>query len=82
MKKHIDNYLSQFDSADAKEKPEAHQRTAADRIAWMRTRITKLKELGKLVEAHPDKQISTVDPDARLLKTQGMKKQVCYNVQT
>ena len=31
---------------------------------------------------HPEKQLSTTDPDARLLKTQGMTRMVCYNVQS
>jgi hypothetical protein len=31
---------------------------------------------------HPDKQISQTAPDARLLKTHHMERQVCYNVQT
>lgn len=47
----------------------------------MKKRVAELKELGVQVEAHPDKQLSTAAPDARLLKTQGMNRQVCYNVQ-
>lgn len=31
---------------------------------------------------HPEKQLSTTDPDSRLLKTQGMTRMVCYNVQS
>jgi hypothetical protein len=34
------------------------------------------------VNNHPDKQISTVDPDSRLMKTQGMTRVVCYNIQS
>jgi hypothetical protein len=34
------------------------------------------------VNEDPDKQLSTTDPDSRLLKTQGMTRAVCYNVQT
>jgi len=34
------------------------------------------------VNQHPDKQLSTTDPDSRLLKTQGMTRTVCYNVQS
>ena len=29
----------------------------------------------------PDKQVSTTDPDSRLMKTKGMTRVVCYNVQ-
>ena len=31
---------------------------------------------------HPEKQLFTTDPDARLLKTQGMTRVVCYNAQS
>jgi NAD-dependent oxidoreductase involved in siderophore biosynthesis len=34
------------------------------------------------VNAHPDKQISQTDPDARLMKTHHIERQVCYNVQS
>jgi hypothetical protein len=34
------------------------------------------------VNDDPDKQVSTTDPDSRLMKTQGMTRMVCYNVQT
>ncbi len=82
MEKHIENYLSQLTVADANDKSDAVQTATAEKIAWMKKRVVELKELGEQVEAHPDKQLSTVDPDARLLKTQGMNRQVCYNVQS
>jgi hypothetical protein len=31
---------------------------------------------------NPDKQVSQTDPDTRLMKTQHMERQVCYNVQS
>jgi hypothetical protein len=34
------------------------------------------------VNNHPDKQVSTVDPDSRLMKTQGMTQAICYNKQS
>jgi len=82
MEKHIENYLSQLETADANDKCDAVQTSAAEKIAWVKKRVAELKELGEQVEAHPDKQLSTVDPDARLLKTQGINRQVCYNVQS
>jgi len=36
--------------------------------------------MDKAVQQHPDKQVSTTDPDSRLMKTQGMTRMVCYNV--
>jgi len=56
--------------------------TAAEKIAWMKRRVAELKEVGVQVEVHLDIQASTVDPDARLLKTQGVNRQVCYKVQS
>jgi hypothetical protein len=45
--------------------------------------LIELKALEVEVNEHPDKQISQTDPDdARLMKTQHMERQVCYNVQT
>ena len=41
-----------------------------------------MKTLEVEVNQHPDKQLSTTDPDSRLLKTQGMTRAVCYNVQS
>ena len=82
MEKHIENYLSQLETADANDKCDAAQTSVAEKTAWMKNRVAELKELGERVEAHPDKQLSTVDPDARLLKTQSMNRQVCYNVQS
>ena len=34
------------------------------------------------VNKHPEKQVSTTDPDSRLMKTKGMSRLVCYNVQS
>lgn len=34
------------------------------------------------INNHPDKQISMVDPDSRLMQTQGMTRVVCYNIQS
>jgi hypothetical protein len=34
------------------------------------------------VNNHPDKQISTVVPDCRLMKTQGMTRAICYHIQS
>jgi anaerobic glycerol-3-phosphate dehydrogenase len=44
--------------------------------------LLELKALEKEVEEHPDKQVSKTDPDARLMKTHHMARQVCYNVQS
>jgi len=67
METHIENYLSRLETADANDKVDAVQTSAAEKIAWMKQRVAELKELAVEVEAHPDKQLSTVNPDARLM---------------
>jgi len=52
-----------------------------EKITWLKTRLTELRELKEKVEAHPDKQISITDPDSRLMKA-GMGVKVCYNIQS
>jgi hypothetical protein len=34
------------------------------------------------VNEHPDKKLSQTDPDASLMKTHHLSRQVCYNVQS
>ena len=81
VEKHIQNYLSQLDEADSKEKSES-QTTIAEKIAWLKNSLAELRALEEKVEEAPDKQISTTDPDSRLMKVKGMVRQVSYNVQS
>ena len=81
VEKHIQNYLSQLDETDSKEKSES-QTTIAEKIAWLKNSLAKLRAIEVKVEATPDKQISTTDPDSRLMKVKGMIRQVSYNVQS
>ncbi|EBN2862722.1 transposase, partial [Salmonella enterica] len=81
VEKSIEKYLSQMDAKDEHEK-ESEPTVAASKLAWLKQRLVELKELEKQVNEHPDKQISQTDPDARLMKTHHMERQVCYNVQT
>ncbi len=82
VEKHIEDYLQQLDTADRAEKPETDGRSIEDKITWLKKRLAELKALEGEVDNHPDKQLSTTDPDSRLMKTQGMTRVVCYNVQT
>ena len=82
VEKHIDDYLKQLDAADQKDDEVADDRTVQDKIGELKQRLSKLKALQEEVNSHPDKQVSTIDPDARLMKTQGMTRAVCYNVQS
>ena len=48
----------------------------------MKKRLAELRTLEEEVTNNPEQQISTTDSDSRLLKTQGMTRAVCYNVQS
>ncbi|MCP4046916.1 MAG: transposase, partial [Gammaproteobacteria bacterium] len=79
---HIDNYLQQMDDADKETEKNVDDSPIKEKIAWLKKRLLELKALEVEVNSHPDKQLSTTDPDSRLLKTQGMTRAVCYNVQS
>jgi len=81
VEKHINQYMNQLDMRDESEK-EADTSPLEEKIEWLKIRMTELKELKDKVEAHPDKQISTTDPDSRLMKTTANERKVCYNLQS
>ncbi len=82
VEKHIDEYLQQLDDSDRDEEKVIDEAPIKEKIAWLQKRHAELKALEEEVNQHPEKQLSTVDPDSRLMKTQGMTRAVCYNVQT
>ena len=82
VEKHIDEYLAQLDKSDEDEKEEGLSMPINEKINWLKQRLVELKQMEEAVNSHPDKQVSTVDPDSRLMKTQGMSRVVCYNVQS
>jgi len=80
----IDRYLAKLDAAD-KAEPEIRAVTAAElrqKIASMEAKMEQLKGYEAEVEAHPDKQVSLTDPDARSMMKAGGGSTVGYNVQT
>ena len=79
--KSIQQYLSQMDTKDGDEK-NIDTTISTSKLAWLEQRLIELKALEIQVNEHPDKQVSQTDPDARLMKTQHMQRQVCYNVQS
>jgi len=81
VEKHINQYLNQLDMCDADEK-ETKTSSINEKLAQLKIHMTELKELKDKVEAHPDKQISTTDPDSRLMKTTAMERKVCFNLQS
>ena len=80
----IDRYLAKLDAVD-KEEPEIREVTATElkqKIASMEAKMAELKQHEAEVEAHPDKQVSLTDPDARSMMKAGGGSTVSYNVQT
>ena len=80
----IDRYLAKLDAVDEDE-PELREVTAAElkqKIASMEAKMDELKGREIDVEAHPDKQVSTTDEDARSMMKPGGGSVVGYNVQT
>jgi transposase len=82
VEKHIDQYLKQLDDSDKEDEKHIDGTPIKEKLAWLEKRLSELKALEVQVNDHPDKQLSTVDPDSRLMKTRGMTRSVCYNVQT
>ena len=82
VEKHIDNYLQRLDDADKESEKLVDGTPIQEKITWLKQRLAELKTLEVEVNQHPDKQLSTTDPDSRLLKTQGMTRAVCYNIQS
>jgi transposase len=80
----IDRYLAKLDAVD-REEPEIRAVTAKElkqKIASMEAKMAELKAREAEVETHPDKQVSTTDPDARSMMKPGGGSVVGYNVQT
>ena len=82
VEKHIDEYLKQLEVADKSENKIADDKPIKNKITKLKKKLSELKAIEVEVKAHPDQQISTVDPDSRLMRTRGMSRAVCYNVQT
>lgn len=78
----INKYLRKLDDSDKNSKNDASSALNATKLAWLRKRLEELKDIQKVVKQQPDKQLSLTDPDSRLMKTNNMNRQVCYNVQT
>src|SRR5277367_1779627 len=81
----INRYLSALDVADQQEAGTGQDRSSKlqQKIEALKQRMQQLMEIGVLVQAAPDKQISLTDPDARSMATSGKGTGVVgYNVQT
>ena len=80
----IERYLAKLDAAD-REEPEIKAVTSKAlkrKIASMEAKLDELNQRKTEVDAHPDKQVSLTDPDARSMMKAGGGSVVGYNVQT
>ena len=80
----IDRYLAKLDAVD-EEEPELREVTADElkqKIASMEAKMEELKAREIEVQAHPDKQVSVTDKNARSMMRPGGGSVVGYNVQT
>ncbi len=82
VEKHIEDYMKKLDESDKAEEKTTDETTTKEKIAGLKKKLAELKDLEAQVNSHPEKQISTIDPDSRLMKTRGMTRMVCYNVQS
>ena len=82
VEKHIEDYMKKLDESDKAEEKTNDETSIKEKIAGLKKKLSELKDLEAQVNSHPDQQISTVDPDSRLMKTRGMTRMVCYNVQS
>jgi transposase len=77
-------YLAALDRADRQDDDMAEAKTPRlkEKIEGLRRQMRSLHEMGRQVEAAPDKQVSLTDPDARSMATSGKGTgTVGYNVQ-
>jgi len=79
LKTHIS--LTELDNSDDQEK-ETDTMPIDDKITWLKSRLAELNLLKDKVEEHPNKLISTIDPDSKLMPTSVMQTKVCYNLQS
>ena len=80
----IARYLVALDRADRQDDDVAEAKTARlkEKIEGLRRQMQSLREMGKQVEAAPDKQVSLTDPEARSMATSGKGTGIVgYNVQ-
>src|SRR3984957_14091756 len=80
----IARYLAVLDRADREDGDMAKAKTIRfkEKIEGLRRQMQSLREIGKQVEAAPDKQVSLTDPDARSMATSGKGTGIVgYNVQ-
>lgn len=84
VEKHIEEYLKALADKDSDDNG-VDERTVpqlSEKLAALQGHLEELKQREIKVKAHPDKQLSETDPDARLMKQSTVGSMVGYNVQT
>ncbi len=72
IEKSIEEYLSKMDTQDKTEKSD--DKATPSKLEWLHKRLAELRIIEEEVNAHPDKQVSKNDPDARLLLTRHLNR--------
>jgi hypothetical protein len=82
----IERYMKKLDETDAEEadEPEISQATVKEILKYLADKKENLLDWQKQIEENSGETIPTVDPDARIMKTNGDGRTLdaCYNVQT
>lgn len=82
VEQNIQKYLNSLDEADKNNQVNVDTDLMNTKLAWLKQKLIELQNIQNTLEQLPDKQLSRTDPDSRLMKTNHMNRQVCYNVQT
>jgi len=85
LEESIARYLAELDRADREPTLVTEDRVShlKEKIARIRAQQQRLDEIGRLMQAAPDGQVSLTDPDARSMATSGRGTGIVgYNVQT
>jgi hypothetical protein len=75
-------YFKPPEQSDSQENSPKDTANIESKLDFLKQHLVELKEMELAVNNHPNKQISTVDPDCRLIKAQGMTRVVCYSIQS
>lgn len=84
LEEKIDSYIEELDNNDTAEEPvrTPTKDEVKEKIKQLRERKEKYENMKKIIEDSDIKEISTVDPDARLMASNNNGVEIAYNVQT
>ena len=82
--KKISEYLNALEEGDREEESEQQPGSSEIKAALERLRLRKVKYEELSLRLENESEVSTVDPDARIMRTggEGRRLDACYNVQT